>query len=531
MKEILSKYRWLLLPISGILTGLCLAFPKIGFLEWFSMIPALWFLFGVAGDKTVRYRRLYLFGFLYYFAFYMTALHWFLNLYPMDFLGVSKSEAALLVAICWVGLSLLQTVFASFVFPLFGALCRRGVMTRFSILPPVLFAAQYVVAEWSQTLTWMGVPWARLALGQIEYGAITGSAALFGSYFITFAIVLVNGSLALLCRNYKKASRVRVCAAVAVGAFLCNLVFGLVGYFTAKPEKGTPLVVAAVQGNVGSDLKWTSSSRAKSYEVYERYTAEAAGQGAKLVVFPETFIPSDLNERTELGIFVSRLSKTYNVTVFCGAFHTDDEGNEYNAVFAVYPDGTIDENVYAKRHLVPFGEYVPWRPFIEFVLPMLADIGMLSDDLSPGTDSALFETAYGKIGALLCFDSIYEELTRESVNDGAELMILPTNDSWFTDSRGIYMHHAQARLRAIESGRWIVRAADTGISAVIAPDGSSKMDQPPMREGMALHTATVRDNVTLYARIGNLFVWLAIAAVFAVPSAELAAYFKKRRAE
>lgn len=531
MKEILRKYRLLLLPIGGVLTGLCLAFPKIGFLEWFSMIPALWFLFGVAGDKTVRYRRLYLYGFLYYFAFYMIALHWFLNLYPMDFLGVSKGEAVGLVAICWVGLSLLQTVFASLVFPLFGALCRMGVMARFSILTPVLFAAQYVVAEWSQTLTWMGVPWARLALGQIEYGAVTGAAALFGSYFITFAIVLTNASLAFLLRNRKDIPRVRVCAAVAAGAFVCNLAFGMVGYFTADPENGTPLVVAAVQGNVGSDLKWTSNSRAKSYEVYEKYTAEAVRQGAGVVVFPETFIPSELNERTDLGIFISNLAKTYHVTVFCGAFHTDNEGNEYNAVFAVYPDGTIDENVYAKRHLVPFGEYVPWRPFIEFVLPMLADIGMLSDDLAAGTDSALFDTAHGKIGALLCFDSIYEELTRDSVRDGAELMILPTNDSWFTDSRGIYMHHAQARLRAIESGRWIVRAADTGISAVIAPDGKSYAEQPPMVEGMALYSACVRDNVTLYTRIGNLVVWLLMAAVLAVPSAELASFLKKRRAD
>ncbi len=531
MIERFKKYVWLLLPAGGALTGLCLAFPKIGFLEWFSMLPALLFLFSIAADKTVRYRRLYLFGFLYYFAFYMTALHWFLNLYPMEFLGVTKGEAVGLVAICWVGLSLLQTVFASLVFPLFGALCRTRVMTRLSILVPALFAAQYVIAEWSQTLTWMGVPWARLSLGQIEYGALAGAAAFFGSYFITFAIVLVNGYLAFACLHRKSFSRVRVCAAVAAGAFLCNLSLGAVGYFTAAPEKGTPVVVAAVQGNVGSDLKWTSNSRIKSYEVYEKYTAEAAAVGAEIVVFPETFIPSSLSERTDLGKYVSRLAKTYGVTILCGAFHSDHEGNEYNAVFAVYPDGSIDDTVYAKRHLVPFGEYVPWRPFVEFVLPMLADIGMLAEDLSPGTGSALFDTEHGKIGALLCFDSIYEELTQDSVCDGAVLLVLPTNDSWFTDSRGIYMHHAQARLRAIESGRWIVRAADTGISSVIAPDGSSHSDQPPMREGMALHTAYLRDNVTLYMRIGNLVVWLLIAAVVAVPSAELAIYLRKRRAE
>ncbi len=529
MQQYFKNYMWLSLPISGGLTGLCLAFPQIGFLEWLSMIPALLFFFTVARDKTVRYRRLYLYGFCYYFAFFMTALHWFLNLYPMDFLGVTKAEAVALVAICWVGLSLLQTIFAALVIPLFGFLCRRSVMERLACLTPLLFAAQYVIAEWSQTLTWMGVPWARLALGQIEYGVITGSAALFGSYFITFAIVLVNGYLAWGITHRKDIPRLRLSCAVVAGVLVLQLGCGMIGYFTANPEEGTPVVVAAVQGNVGSDLKWTANSRLQSYEIYAKYTAEAAAQGAVIAVFPETFIPSTLNERTELGQYVANLAKTYQITVFCGGFHTDAEGNEYNAVFAVFPDGTISETVYAKRHLVPFGEYVPWRPVIEFVLPLLADIGMLSDDLMPGTDSALFDTAYGKMGALLCFDSIYEELTRDSVNDGANLMILPTNDSWFTDSRGIYMHHSQARLRAIESGRWIVRAADTGISSVISPDGSAYDAQPPMQEGMALYTAYTRNAVTLYTRIGNLLVWLLIAAVLAVPAAEFVLWYKRRK--
>ena len=527
--QLIRKYAWLSLPLGGVLTGLCLAFPQIGFLEWLSMIPALLFLFTVARDTTVRYRRLYLYGFCYYFSFFMTALHWFLDLYPMDFLGVTKGEAVALVAICWVGLSLLQTLFAAFVIPLFGFLCRRSVMKRLTALVPLLFAAQYVIAEWSQTLTWMGVPWARLALGQIEYGVMAGSAALFGSYFITFAIVLVNGYLAWGILQRKNIPCLRLSAAVAAGVLVLQLGCGMIGYFTAKPQNGSPVLAAAVQGNVGSDLKWTPDSRRQSYEIYAKYTAEAAAAGATIVVFPETFIPATVSKHSELGEYVIGLAKLHQVTIFCGGFHRDGAGNEYNAVFAVYPDGTIDETVYAKRHLVPFGEYVPWRPVIEFLLPLLADIGMLADDLAPGTDSALFDTQYGKIGTLLCFDSIYEELTRDSVRDGANLMILPTNDSWFTDSRGIYMHHSQARLRAIESGRWIVRAADTGISSLIAPDGSAYDSQPPMQEGMALYTAYARENITLYTRIGNLLVWLLIAAVLAVPTAEVILYRKRSK--
>ena len=529
IEKMIKQYAWLLLAVSGVLMGLTVCYPALGFLEWVVMVPSLLVFFTVARDKNVRLRRLYRVGFFYYFCFYMTTFHWFLSLYPLDFLGVTKAEGVLLVAICWGGLSLLQTIFAALVLPLFGFLCRLPIIERLLPLVPLLFAAQYVVAEWSQTLTWLGVPWARLALGQIDYGIVSGSAALFGSYFITFAVVLCNGYLAFALLHLKQQQRMRLCVSLGGGALAVAILLGTAGYLTADPDKGEPIVVAAVQGNVGSDLKWTGDSRSKTYEIYAVYTAKAAEQGASFVVFPETFVPDTLSERTTLGTYVVALAKQYNITVLCGAFHTDQEGNEYNALFAVYPDGRIDENVYAKRHLVPFGEYVPWRPVIEFLLPLLADIGMRSDDLAAGQDSALFDTAYGKIGGLLCFDSIYENLTRDSVGDGAEILVLSTNDSWFSDSRGVYMHHAQARLRAIESGRWVVRSADTGISSVIAPNGTPHELQPPLVDGVAIYTATLREGNTLYGSIGNLFVALLAILVLAVPFGEIAHRYRRHK--
>jgi apolipoprotein N-acyltransferase len=197
----------------------------------------------------------------------------------------------------------------------------------------------------------------------------------------------------------------------------------------------------------------------------------------------------------------------------CGAFDTAEDGASANAVFLAFPDGTLSETVYYKRHLVPFGEYVPMRDLVEVLVPPLADIGMLSDDLAAGKDSAIFDTPLGGIGTLVCFDSIYEALTLSSVRDGAEFLVLPTNDSWFLDSAAAYMHHAQARLRAIEGGRYIVRAADTGISSVIAPDGSVDAELPPLVEGVSISTVHPTSSRTLYSYIGNLFVYLLLAAL------------------
>ena len=268
-----------------------------------------------------------------------------------------------------------------------------------------------------------------------------------------------------------------------------------------------------MQGNVGSSEKWTAESTRESYRVYEHYTKEAAERGAKLVVFPETFIPYHITAESTLGKYVTGLAKTYGVTVMCGAFDTTDEGETANAAFVAFPDGTLAESVYYKRHLVPFGEYVPLRAIVEVLVPPLADIGMLSDDLAAGKDSDLFDTPLGQIGTLICFDSIYESLTLDTVRDGAQLICLPTNDSWFLDSAAAYMHHAQARLRAIESGRCIVRAADTGISSVIAPDGKSDADIPPLVEGVSVSTVHLSTARTLYSYIGNLFVYLLLAAL------------------
>ena len=521
--------RWLaLLPLGGVLTALCLVLPSVGFLQWVTMVPALvWLFAAVAREKRLRYRAFYGAGVLYFLPFYLTIYHWFFYLYPMEFAGVTPAAALALVLTCWIGLSLLQTVFSALVFPLFSCLSRTRALRRVPLLLPGLFAAQYAVSEWGQTFLWMGVPWARLPLGQIKMGFLPNSAALLGPYLLTFALVLCNAFVAYLILYRAKW---RVCAAGIASVLICAIGFGAVGYFAAKPQEGTPIVVAAVQGNIGSSQKWDAYSTYDTMEVYARYTAKAAAAGADIVVFPETFLPYSMTAENTVGRYVRSLAVSYDVTILCGALQYAEDGR-YNTMFVVYPDGSIDDETYSKRRLVPFGEYVPWRPFIETVLPILSDINMLSSDFTPGADSALIATPYGKIGGLICFDSIYERLTLDSVRDGAEILVLPTNDSWFTDSAAVYMHSSQARLRAIESGRWIVRSADTGISSIIDPRGNSFEELAPLVEGVSIYTAYTSNTRTVYSYIGNSLIYLLIAALVALPVSELVIFLKKKKEE
>ena len=517
--------RVLLLPLGAVLMALCLLFPRIGALQWFALVPALYELFARQQRGELRCRKAYGLGFLYFYVFYLVVWHWFIELYPMEFAGVTKGEAIALIAICWLGLSLLQALLSALIFPVFMALSRTRALRKYPVLLPFLFACAYTVAEWAQTLTWAGVPWARLALGQMECGALMHSAALFGSYFLTFAIVAVN---ALIAYAILHLDRVKLCAALCAAVFLLNMGAGLIGYFTAQTGKENGIVVAAVQGNIGSSDKWTASSSERSYAVYEKYTAEAAAAGAQLVLFPETFMPYRITAEDSLGIYVRKLAQKYGVTIRCGGFHYTADG-AYNGVFTVYPDGTIDDTVYAKQRLVPFGEFVPLRPLVEILVPPLADMGMLSSDLDPGTHTAIVETAVGRVGTLICFDSIYENLTLAAVRDGAELICLSTNDSWFLDSAGIYMHHRQARLRAVESGRYIIRSADTGISSIIAPNGKSDAELPPLVEGVSISTVYPTQQRTLYSYIGNGFVYLLIVAELALAVDGILCYVRQKK--
>ena len=130
--------------------------------------------------------------------------------------------------------------------------------------------------------------------------------------------------------------------------------------------------------------------------------------------------------------------------------------------------------------------------------------------MSAGERTEIFDTELGKLGSLICFDSIYEQLTIDTVRDGAEILLVSSNDSWFRDSAAVYQHQVQSQLRAIESGRYVVRAANTGISSIIAPDGTVKQILDPLVDGYIVDEIVAVSEPTLYMKIGNLFVYLCI---------------------
>lgn len=524
-----KRESWVLrgmLALGAGLTALTLIFPQIGMLEWFSMIPMAMALYRLT-DREISLWRAYRLGFLTVFVFYFALYHWFLYLYPLDFVGLDRVASVAVVVAGWLGLTLLQAIPGGLIIFCFVALCRTQAVRRYPVAKPFLFAALWVVFEWSSTHAWTGVPWGRLCLGQVRMLPVLQSASVFGSYFVTFLIVAVNGLFAMAILTAPK--RV-LCLVLAVVLFDANLMFGLIRMNRPVRQVKEAVTVAVIQGNINSHDKWSPDSYRNTMEIYGGKTREAAAAGAQLIVWPETALPYDLSRNQTLVEWLEALSRECHATLIVGALWTDSEGREYNSLFPVTPEeGLKSGNRYDKRHLVPFGEYVPMRKLITALIPPLADLSALDDDLTPGTSPALFETEWGKVGSLICFDSIYERLATDSVRDGAELMVISSNDSWFYDSAAVRQHLYQAQLRAIETGRNYVRAANTGISDIILWNGRSTAQIGALVSGMEVRTVAFRSSRTPYTVIGNLFVYLCIAFLLTSPGAELTLWLLKRK--
>lgn len=496
--------RTLLLTVGAAVTALAVCFPTVGVLEWVSLVPPALVLFAAAGREKFSFRRSYLAGLGFFMVYYAIIFHWFFYMYPLEFLELSAGAAAVVVMVACFGLAFLQSLVSAFIFPLFFVAARGRLVKKCPILAPFLAAALWCISEWCLTLTWAGVPWSRLALGQMEMRAAVQTASLFGSYFVTFLIVAVNFLTAYAVYYHR-----RLAGTVAMVLFSANLLAG--GILLAADEtEGEPLRVAAVQGNVSSEDKWNDDKFMASLEIYTDYTIQAAREDAMVVVWPESVIPYDIGEMPAVDSYLRKLSSSTGTHLLVGGFREVD-GLNYNAVYAYAPDGTLNETYYFKRHLVPFGEFLPMESLIRAVIPPLAELNAFDNVLAAGTDSNIIKTDVGNIGGLICFDSIYEELTRDSVRDGAQLIALSTNDSWFTDSAALHMHNRQAALRAIESGRYIVRSANTGISSIITPKGEILDSVGALEEGIAVADVYLRNGSTLYMRIGNLLIWLCIA--------------------
>ncbi len=531
IRALADRYACLVLFLGGLALGFTVIFPQIGLLEWFALIPCVLVLLVYAPARGVRLRRMYGMGLVFFLSYLLVTFHWFLYMYPLDFADMSRPASAVVVLAAWLGLSAFQAVGAALLFPLMAIAARGKFLSRRPALLPLLFACLWTAMEWFWANSgWSGVPWSRLALGQANLLPAMQSAWLFGSYVVSFLILMVGGYLAYLLLN---PNRRVLCLTLAGGLFCGNLVFGAIRLATCDAGERT-LTAAAIQGNKSSLDYWGVGTTAEVMDTYADLTRAAAANGADIAVWPETCIPINIDRTDYVYEYVTELSRECGIPILVGLFTevSPESDADYNSIVVALPDGTVHDTVYHKRNPVPFGEFVPFRALVTAVIPPLAEINTLDEDIPAGKESVVFSLDVGKVGSLICFDSIYERNARDSIRNGAELLAVSTNDSWFKDSRGVWMHHAQSQYRAIETGRCVVRSANTGVSSVISATGEVMEYLPALETGYVLETVTLRTERTPYMVMGNLFAYLCAAlsalGVLAAPCEVLVSKTRRR---
>lgn len=525
------------IALSGLLLGLTVIFAEIGLFAFFAMIPLALMILKKTKNGEYSTKSAYIDGFIFYMSFDIVVFHWFTYFYPLDFAELSKLEAIFVIALAWLGVSALQSVFSAFVFVSISKFAKNEIFKKYPMLLAPYAAALWNVNEWTQTFTWAGVPWGRISISQTEMPIMMQNASLFGSYFLTFVIVLINFlvAMAIFCEDRRKKAS-KIAALVLCIHVLC----GSILYFVPNENKEKSIKIASIQGNIESQSAWDVSD-SEMFDIYEAQTRKAVDEGVELVIWPEGALlvdidfyikPKSSDKIIRISEAVSNLSVSVNATIVLGTFVYSDDGEDlFNSMSVFYPDGSHVIGAYSKMKPVPFGEYLPMRNIITTILPVLAEINLLDYEVTPGKEHSLFSATKDedaiKVGTLICFDAIYEALAKNSAREGAEIFVIPSNDSWFYDSRAMNMHHSQNILRAVEQGKYTVNCGNTGITSFVNGKGDVISIMPIYQEGYLIDTVYASSARTLYSYIGNFFVY--VCAIVALSPFAVAFIYKKKK--
>jgi apolipoprotein N-acyltransferase len=492
--RILSKHRQQigLVICSGILS--IVIFPSINleWLAWIAFIP----LFAAIQDAT-RPQAFWL-------GWVAGVIHFAGTLYWVTVAMVIYGNLPIVVG----GAMLL--LMATFLSLYVGAFC---VIIRYlqqkTRLPLMLTAPViWVGLEYLRSFFLFGFPWNLLGYCQFLTPYVTQIADITGVYGVSFLILLVNAGL-YTCLFSKASRRINIRTAVIT---LCVL-GGCIGYSLFRlSERGTPpmINVAVVQGNIDQSLKWNPQHRRTIFDTYIRLSRQTLEKQPELIVWPETAVPFvfnyDPDYRKEL-IAAVREFGTY--LLFGGQdilfVKTPEQHHSFNSAFLLSPKGTLLAK-YDKIHLVPFGEYVPYKKILFFIDKMVTAIG----EVYPGTVYQVMPLPDKPFSTVICFEVIFPNLVRKFVDRGAQFLVTVTNDAWYGRTAAPYQHFAMATFRAIENHVSIARAANTGISGFIDPYGRILAQSDIFVEGTLVHQIPLRNTTTFYTRYGDLFARLCL---------------------
>ncbi|HUL47125.1 MAG TPA: apolipoprotein N-acyltransferase [Steroidobacteraceae bacterium] len=429
-------------------------------------------------------------GFIFNAGTFAAGTYWLLLSLP---LGGAPLWLALLLMLGLTGIMALYHAGLGFA-------CARWLPQSGAVRSLVALPAAWLVVEWWRGWFLSGFSWLSLGYSQTDTW-LAGLVPVAGIYGASAALLLSAGALVTLVSGTKRA---RV-SAVAVLLVPWAAGVALRGVSWTQPS-GAPVSVAIVQGAVPQDEKWLEANREATLDLYRKLTEQAFGNA--LIVWPESATADTANDLVSWLTQIYRDAHAHGSALVMGILRAEggvsdsDTVRYYNSVLA------LDAKVswYDKHHLVPFAEYFPVPHFVRSWMRLMS---LPYSDFTPGAAyQPPLEAGHLKLGTTVCYEDAYgaamlEELRR----GGADALVNVTNDAWFDHSSARHMHFQVARMRALEEGRYLIRATNDGISAIVGPHGEVLARAPEFRPVLLVSKVTPMAGLTPYADVGN---WLIV---------------------
>ncbi len=487
-------------------------FPApLGFVAWFALIPLL-----IELDRRIsagdRARVLFRTGYVYGLAFYLTGMHWIALLSNVAMTTPWLKYPAWLLAGGYLAL------FAGLTTVVAGVIVRRLRLSLAIVFPVVALAVEAVRASGE-----MGFPWFQPGYTQHAYLPLIQMAALGSVSLVTLWIYALNVCGWLAWRSRRPVRWIAVALLLA-----CPWVLGGITVWRAPVATGP--AVGLVQGCIPGEIKWAGGHEQEILNTFLDLSTQAAADSRHpgIIIWPETATGSYLRKQLDQLLAVTEFAGMHKVDIFSGTpdYMLDSTGQPryYNAGALFRAEGPYD-SIYAKRHLVPFGERIPFQR----IIPTLGKLQFGQAEWTPGTSPVLFPGGGGRFGCLVCFESIFPELAREDVRHGATWLVNITNDEWFGLGAALYQHAAMAVFRAVENRVPIARCANTGLTQMIDPYGRITAQAPVWKPAFIVARLAAPGKQTLYGALGDWPSVLALLATFIAFAGSLARVLTGRR--
>lgn len=442
-------------------------------------------------------------GLLTGLVYFTGTLYWVSNVMVV-YGGLPMPVAVLINGLLVAYLSLFPAVFAM-------------VVSRFALVigPRSLLLAPFVwvATELGRMYLMTGFPWVLLGYSQVTVLPVAQFASIAGVFGLSGLVAAMSAALAYAAVRGRMSQVAVIRRGSAFAPYrplvlVTGLVLALGSWGAARirggelNRTGEAVTVGLIQGNVDQADKWDPTRASVIFRQYLEMTRRAIGNGAQVVLWPESSTPFFFEEDRPGAEMVRAIARESKVPILFGSDQIDRSATParyYNSAFVLRSDGSTG-GVYRKMHLVPFGEYVPLKNLLFFASRLVENVS----DFSAGDAAVLLPVRGHLVSTAICYEIVYPNLVRQAASS-SELITTITNDAWFGRTSAPYQHFAQASMRAIENGRYLVRSANTGISGIVDPYGRVRARTNVFEPAVVVGEARFIRTQTVYARVGDVF--------------------------